>query len=449
MADNVTFQSTTLATPASGTVAATDDVGGVHYQRVKVDLGGDGVSSPLVAGQLADANSLPVTLSTEGTAQLGSLTEGAPATDTASSGLNGRLQRIAQRLTSILAKLPALGTAGTASSDVITIQGIASMTAVKVDGSGVTQPVSGTVTANLAAGTNNIGDVDVLTVPTDPFGATADAAVVAGATGSISAKLRSISRDLVSNVVLAAGTNAIGKLAANAGVTIGAVEIAAAQTLGTVTTVGTVTAITNAVTVNSHAVTNAGTFATQVDGAALTALQLIDDPVVQDDTAFTPATTKVMMAGFEADESGTDSVDEGDGGAGRMTLDRKQIVNPQPHTAGGLSVAQLNGSDGGGGVLVATAQVVKASAGQLYGYYIYNPNATATFVHFYNTAAASVTVGTTNPLMSVTIPANMAANLALPYGITFSNAGWSAAATTTAGGNTAPGTGLDVTVFYL
>lgn len=43
------------------------------------------------------------------------------------------------------------------------------------------------------------------------------------------------------DAALPAGTNAIGKLAANAGVTIGAVEIAAAQTLGTVTTVGTVT----------------------------------------------------------------------------------------------------------------------------------------------------------------------------------------------------------------
>jgi len=50
------------------------------------------------------------------------------------------------------AKQPALGTAGTASADVITVQGIASMTALKTDGSGVTQPVSGTVTAN--AGTN-------------------------------------------------------------------------------------------------------------------------------------------------------------------------------------------------------------------------------------------------------------------------------------------------------
>ncbi len=50
------------------------------------------------------------------------------------------------------AKQPALGTAGTPSADVLTVQGATSMTALKTDGSGVTQPVSGTVTAN--AGTN-------------------------------------------------------------------------------------------------------------------------------------------------------------------------------------------------------------------------------------------------------------------------------------------------------
>jgi hypothetical protein len=43
---------------------------------------------------------------------------------------------------STAAKQPALGTAGTASADVITVQGIAGMTAMKVDGSDVTQPVS-------------------------------------------------------------------------------------------------------------------------------------------------------------------------------------------------------------------------------------------------------------------------------------------------------------------
>lgn len=46
------------------------------------------------------------------------------------------------------AKQPALGTAGTPSADVITVQGVTSMTPLKVDGSAVTQPVSGTVTAN-------------------------------------------------------------------------------------------------------------------------------------------------------------------------------------------------------------------------------------------------------------------------------------------------------------
>lgn len=40
-------------------------------------------------------------------AKLGIVTEAAPATDTASSGLNGRLQRIAQRLTSLIALVPA------------------------------------------------------------------------------------------------------------------------------------------------------------------------------------------------------------------------------------------------------------------------------------------------------------------------------------------------------
>ncbi len=50
----------------------------------------------------------------------------------------------------------------------------------------------------------------------------------------------------------------------------------------------------------STAVTNAGTFATQVDGSALTALQLIDDPVFADDAAFTIGTSKVHMAGAVA-----------------------------------------------------------------------------------------------------------------------------------------------------
>jgi hypothetical protein len=47
MADDVQFQSTTPATPAAGVVVATDDVEGVQFQRVKLDVGKNGVSVPV------------------------------------------------------------------------------------------------------------------------------------------------------------------------------------------------------------------------------------------------------------------------------------------------------------------------------------------------------------------------------------------------------------------
>lgn len=77
---------------------------------------------------------------------------------------------------------------------------------------------------------------------------------------------------------------------------------------------------------SSLEVSNNGTFAVQEDGGALTALELIDDVVVADDAAFTPGTTKVAMAGFEFDDSATDSVDEGDAGAARMSGNRNQYI---------------------------------------------------------------------------------------------------------------------------
>jgi len=64
MADNVPV------TAGTGTDIATDDVGAVHYQKIKVDLGGDGVSSPLVRGQQTKANSIPVTHASDDTVAL-------------------------------------------------------------------------------------------------------------------------------------------------------------------------------------------------------------------------------------------------------------------------------------------------------------------------------------------------------------------------------------------
>lgn len=65
------------------------------------------VSLPATLGSKSAATSLATTASTEDIARVGIITETAPATDTASSGLNGRLQRIAQRLTSLIGQLPA------------------------------------------------------------------------------------------------------------------------------------------------------------------------------------------------------------------------------------------------------------------------------------------------------------------------------------------------------
>ena len=77
---------------------------------------------------VVSSSALPTGAATEATldARTGILTETAPASDTASSGLNGRLQRIAQRLTSLIALLPtALGAGG----------------GLKVDGSGTAVPL--------------------------------------------------------------------------------------------------------------------------------------------------------------------------------------------------------------------------------------------------------------------------------------------------------------------
>jgi hypothetical protein len=193
----------------------------------------------------------------------------------------------------------------------------------------------------------------------------------------------------------------------------------------------------NTVTVGSHAVTNAGTFAVQVDGSALTALQKIDDPVLVDDAAFTPATSSVMMAGFEADEASTDSVDEGDAGAARMTLDRKVIVNPQPHTAGGLSIFRSLDLD-------ETEEEVKSTAGQVYTVWFTNTATSTRWLKFYTATAANVTVGTTTPVLTLGLPGNSSDDISGVFsgtmGFTFDTAITVAATTGVADNDTgAPG----------
>ena len=298
MADNVTADPGT-----GGAVFATDDIGGVHFPRTKIVIGDNNTND----GDVSAANPLPV------------------------------------------------------------------------DGSGVTQPVSAASlplpTGAATSAKQDTGNTSLASI---------DGKITAVNTGAV----------VVSSSALPTGAATAAKQPGIGTAGSSHADVLSVQGIAS----GTALPVSVA-SIPSHAVTNAGTFAVQVDGNALTALQLIDDPVVQDDAAFTPGTTKVTMAGFEADESSTDSVDEGDGGAARMTLDRKVIVTAQPHTTGGLSIFRSLDLD-------ETEEQVKATAGQVYGGWVSNLATSTRFLKFYNDTAANVSVGTTTPLITVPLPGN-------------------------------------------
>lgn len=258
MADNVTLNS-----GSGGATLATDDIGGVQFQRVKATWGADGTATDVAAG----ASALPIsdggnTITVDGTV----------------ATTNG-------------------GTFAVQVDNTVTV-GSHAVTNAGTFAVQVSSVVPGTAATNLGKAedaAHSSGDVGVMALAVRQ-----DTAAALGGT------------DADYQPLISDGS---GRLHVNVG---------------------------NTVTVGSHAVTNAGTFAVQVDGAAITSLQLIDDVVKTDDAAFTPATDKVLMIGAEADEGSPDSVDEGDAGALRMTLTRALHVNLRD--AAGAEVAVGGGT---------------------------------------------------------------------------------------------------------
>lgn len=99
--------------------------GGSRTQRVAIDT----TQAPTVGSALSTA-SVPVVMATDDV-MIGSKTETAPASDTASSGLNGRLQRIAQRLTTLINSLIPTATANGMSRSRVTAAASTNATSVK------------------------------------------------------------------------------------------------------------------------------------------------------------------------------------------------------------------------------------------------------------------------------------------------------------------------------
>ncbi len=363
MADNVE-----LNAGSGGITLATDDIGGVHYQIVKVSFG-----ALDTATAVSGANPLPVVQT--GTLNVGTVTT--VTTVAAVTAISNALPAGNNNIGDVdVASLPALaaGNNNIGDVDIASIaagdNNIGNVDVVSLPALAAgTNNIGDVDVLTIAAGDNNIGNVDIVTVPTDPFGANADAA---SATGSISAKLRFI---------------------ASTGIPI-----------------------TGTVTVGSHAVTNAGTFVTQENGAALTALQLIDNTIFADDAAFTIGTSSVSMMGATVDEASTDSADEGDAVAVRATADRKLITTTYAHaTAGGATPYYNLDCD-------ETEDAIKASAGKLFWVHAMNLSNAKRYLKFYNATTANVTVGTTTPVLSFPIP-TMADTNGAGFAINFGDMG--------------------------
>lgn len=234
MADN-----TTLNPGTGGDVIASDDIAGVKHQRVKIEFGEDGSATDVSAtnplpikisdgtdtATVTAAGELSVSLGTAIPAGTNNIGDVDIASIAAGDNNIGNVDIVTMPNVTLAAGTNTNEVVGDAAHDAavagnpLLMGGYASAAAptdVAADGrvarawylrNGAQATVltaAGALIGGdasngldvdvtrlpaLAAGTNNIGDVDVLTVPSDPFGANADAA---SATGSISAKLRFI-----------------------------------------------------------------------------------------------------------------------------------------------------------------------------------------------------------------------------------------------------------------
>lgn len=301
MADNAV-----LNAGSGGITLATDDIAGVHYQIVKVSFGALDTATPV-----SGANPMPVVQT--GTHTVTGAGGTFPITAVVGAPAFVQLSDGAAAITTLpvsLASVPshAVTNAGTF--------------AVQAAQSGTWNIGSITTLPALVAGTANIGDVDVLTVPADPFGANADAA---SATGSISAKLRFIA---------ATGIPVTGTvtLAANSSVNI-------AQVVGTATAVnnGTASAGCQRVTIASDN----------------TAFNIISAGTAAHDAAIAGNPVRIGARALSADFT---AVTTGDAVDIAASLLGKQIVLPYA-----LPAASWNYAAASGGIVNTTGVTAKAA----------------------------------------------------------------------------------------
>ncbi len=287
-----------------------------------------------------------------------------------------------------------------------------------------TQPVSGTVAIS-----NSItvgGEVGVVA----PVGAPIFVSLSDGAS-----QITTLPVSLASLPALAAGTNGIGKLTANSGVIIGAVEIAASQTVGlaagaavighVILDSGAVTATLSAETTKVIGTVNlsaAQTLATVTTVSTVTNLSQLGGVAIAMNTGTrSTGTQRVTIATDDLVPVSLASVP-----SHAVTNAGTFVVQDNPQTSSGFLVSRAIDLS----IANQGSTVAKNGAGQVYGWAIFNTNAAACYVKLYNKATGPTSADT--PVVTLLIPGNTAGGglvTQLNKGIAFS-AGISYRATT-------------------
>jgi hypothetical protein len=410
-----------------------------------VNLTGINGVAPSVGNGTTDAGTLRVTVSSDSTGQV-KLAAGVAVIGSLAANQSVNVAQVAGTATSVNNGTTNAGTQRVTIASDSTGQVKLAAGANAIGTVGVTSVVPLTGSANLGkqfGGLVNAGDVGVFALAVDvgtgnytyfaiTNGALATTPTYGGSPASVNngttdatTQRVTISNDSTGQVKLAAGVAVIGSLAANQSVNV-------AQVAGTATSVnnGTVDAGTQRVTLASNSTGQVTLAAGAATIGALTANQSVNVAQINGVTA---------TMGNGVSGTGVQRVTIASDSTGQVTLASGSLVTITPGTTGGWSKVKYAAQ-------TTTVQTVKGSAGTLGGYYVYNPNSTVAYVQIFDNSGA-ITLGTTVPDIILGIPALSAANLELANGVNMANA-IKLACTTTATGLTAPGTGLDLTVFY-
>lgn len=329
MADGVNI------TAGSGVVIASDDIGGVQYQRVKISQGADGA-----AIDVSSAAPLQVTLANTGANATPLVVDLGANNDVSLNAGTNYVGKV--RLTD-----------GTTDGEVVPLAGYNAQAVAIVDGSGAqitsfgggVQYTEGDTDVSITGtaimfetntGTSALGTVsstNPLPISDNGGSLTVDGTfwqATQPVSGTVTANAGTGTM-AVSNTVLSVvggGTEATAQRVTIANDSTGVLSID--DNGGSITVDGTV-AVSGTVTVASHAVTNAGTFVVQENGAALTSLQLIDDTIATlGTTTYTEASTKGAIIGAVRRDANTTLVDT-----------TNEVAPLQVNATGELKVAQI------------------------------------------------------------------------------------------------------------